>query len=102
MQLAALAFPPEPFALPRVPDPPPMKQDEAVPVRCRAVRTVQPLDSSNRGPQERVIARRILGATVRPVRKQSEAKIAIWSREVMNLQAFNLLFEFGGRRQKRG
>src|SRR2546426_9309910 len=100
MQLSALAFQPEPFAFPSVPDPPPMKHEESVPVRCRAVDPVQPLDSRNRGTQECLIARSFLGYAVRPVREQTETKIAIGSREVMNLQAFDLLFEFRWRRQK--
>src|SRR5208283_903472 len=102
MQLSALAFPSEPLSLARVPDLPTMEQEKSVPVRRRAIQLVQPPDSRDRSAQELIVVRSILGHTVRPVREQCKTEIAIRSREVMNRQAFDLLFEFRWRRQKGG
>ena len=45
MELAALALPADPLSLPRVPDPAPMEQEEALPFRARVMAAVQLRDA---------------------------------------------------------
>src|SRR5271154_764069 len=77
-----------------------MEQQESISVRRGTVEAVQPLDSGGGCTKEFVVVRGILSGTVRPVREDSETKVAIPSREIMNLEALDLLLEVRCRRQK--
>jgi hypothetical protein len=101
VELAALAFPPDPALLPFVPDSPAMEQKKAVPPRFRSVGAVQAGDARGGRLQKRVISFNGLVRGVGPVRQQCEIELAFRTRKVVDLKALDLLFELGLRREKR-
>ena len=78
-----------------------MEQEESVAFRRRSVASIQARDSLGGGAEKLVVIRRILGGGVRPVREQREAEIAVRARQVMHLEALDLLLDLRWRRQER-
>ena len=72
-----------------------MKQDRIAPPSGRgSVTLVQARDRGGGRAEQLVVARRTLSRGIAPVREQREAQIAVGTRQIMNLQTLDLLFEF--------
>ncbi len=78
-----------------------MEQEETCAFRRRSILSIQARDSLGRRAEQFVVTRCALGGAVGPVREQSEAEIAVLARQVVNLQALDLLLELRSRRQER-
>ena len=91
VELAALALPADPACLPRVPDPAPMQQQEAVASGRIAVQPVQPGDAGRGGGQQRRIAIGVLRRAVGPVGQEGEMQLAVLAGEVVDLQPRHLV-----------
>ena len=102
VQLAALALPADPLALRLVPDTAPVEQQEALAVGHRPVALVQSRNAVARFTEQFVIVRHALALGVHPVAEQREAEVAVGARQVVDLEAFDLLGDAGARRQHRG
>ncbi len=90
VQLAALAFPPDPLALPLVPEPAAMQQQEPIAVRRRSVAQVQAGDAIGGGLEQLVVARSTLVGTVGPVGQQREAEIVVGIGQMMYFEPLDL------------
>ena len=93
-ELAALAFPREPFAFGFIPLPPPMKEKEAISrlislvIRC-GITCVQFCDAVERETQQRVVARQLFGCRIAEVSEQGEIKLWVLIGEVMDFESFD-------------
>ena len=90
VQLPALAFPSDIGALPWVPQPAAMQQQEPIAIGSRSVAPVQRGDSIGRRCQQRFVTRHALVGRIRPIRKQGEADVTIRIGQMMNLQPLDL------------
>ena len=79
-----------------------MKQEKSLPILCAAVALVEARDRGGGRAEKLVVVWRIFSCGIGPVREQGEAKVAVLTRQIMNLQAFDLLLEFLPCRQKAG
>ena len=102
VKFSALAFPSHPLSFRLVPPSPAMEQEKSLPIQCAAVALVEARDRGGGRAEKLVVAWRIFSCGIGPVREQSEAKVAVLTRQIMNLQAFDLLLEFLPCRQKSG
>ena len=102
MKFSALALPPHPLSLRLVPDSPAMEQEKSLPIRRGSVALVQARDCGGGRAEKLVVTWRTFSCGIGPVREQSETKVAVLTRQIMNLQAFDLLLEFRSRCQKSG
>jgi hypothetical protein len=102
MELPALAFPADPLALPVVPDPPAMEQEESVAIRCGSMASIQPRNRRGSRGEEILVSGRTLRVAVRPVREQSETKIVVGARQRVNFEPVGLLLDLRSRRQEGG
>jgi len=100
VELAAFAFPPDPALLAFVPDSPAMEQKEAVPRRRGSMAAIQGGNACGGRLQKLFVTGYGLGRGICPVREQGEIELAFRTREVVNLQALDLLFESGLRREE--
>jgi hypothetical protein len=102
VKFPALAFPPHPLSLRLVPGSPAMEQEKSLPVRRGSVKLVQARDCGGCRADKLVVTWRTFGCGIGPVREQSETKVAVLTRQIVNLQTLDLLLEFRSCRQKRG
>lgn len=79
-----------------------MEQEKSLPIWRGSVALVQARDCVRGAAEELVVAWRPFSCGIGPVREQSEAKVAVQTRQIMNLQTLDLLLEFRSRRQKSG
>ena len=86
VELAALAFPPDPTRFAFVPNPAPMQKKETGSAGSRAIAQVEPCDAFRCRDDERGVAFDLFGRSVGPVRHQREMQIALGAREVMDLK----------------
>jgi hypothetical protein len=100
VELAALALPSDPAPLPFVPHAAAVEQEEALAAGGRPVAPVQLGDAFGRRLDERFIALDALLVGVGPVREQGEMQLVFRAREMVDLQALDLLFERLARRQQ--
>ena len=100
VKFPALAFPPHPLSLRLVPDSPAMEQEKSLPIRRGSVALVQARDCVGGRAEKLLVSWRTFGCGIGPVREQSEAKVAVRTRQIMNLQTLDLLLEFRSRRQE--
>ena len=77
-----------------------MEQEETVTLRRRPVVAIQTGDTLGGSIEKGVISLGVLGRGVRPIRKKREMKVAFRTREVVDLQTFDLLFERAPRREQ--
>ena len=78
-----------------------MQQEKAWAFRRRAVAPIQLRDAVGRGAQKLIVAGCRLGCGVRPVGQQGKAEVAVLTRQVVHLEAFDLLVDRRSRRQQR-
>ena len=78
-----------------------MQEVEPGVFRGRAVAPIQLCDAVRRGAQQIIVAWCRLSGGVRPVRQQGKAEVAVLARQVVNLEALDLLVDRGARRQER-
>src|SRR5216683_5550590 len=100
MQLAALALPSDPHSLALVPLSSAMEQEEPITVRRWLMTEVQLRYAFDRRFEKLVVVRRMLRGSVGPIREQGEADVAVLAREIVDLQALDLLRESVRRRQQ--
>ena len=94
VQLPALALPPHPRLLPLVPDPPAVKNEEALAAaRGRPMTAVQTVDRVARGGERLLVAGDAFLRRVGPVGQHGEAKIAVGVGEVVHLETLDLLVD---------
>ena len=91
VEFAALALPPHPRALARVPHAPAMEEQESLGAPLRAMKPVETSDSLARGGERLLVPRLVLARRIRPVGEQREAKIAVRIRQIVHFQALDLL-----------
>jgi len=78
-----------------------MKQQEALTRRGRSIAQVQLCDARDRRRQQRSVTGKALRGGVGPIRQQSEAQVAVGARQMMRLEALEMLGEHCLRRQQR-
>ena len=89
VQLAALALPAHPFALPGIPDAPAVQQQKA----RFAVLRVEICDAFLSCSQTRFIKRRGLGIAIFPIGEQRQIQIAVSVGEIVDFQRLQLFFD---------
>ena len=102
VKLAALALPPHPLALGRVPHTPAMQQEKAIAaVGRRTVATIQIRDALGRRRHQRRILGHRLGRRVHMVGQEREANVPVRIGEVVDLEPADLLVDVGFAREQR-
>ena len=91
VELAALALPADPPSFAFVPDPPAVKQQKAFAAGSHAVPPVELRDALHCHGEESLVALGVLGLAIDPIGKEREMKFAFRAREVVDLQALDLL-----------
>ena len=99
MQLAALAFPANPFPLACVPQPPAMQKEEWLPAVRGRIARVQICYSRRRFGEKRLVGCAMFRCAVAPVGQQRENKIPVRIGEVENFEPFNLFADFRNTRE---
>ena len=80
VQLATLALPADPAAFAGIPEAAPMEYEEPTFANAHRVNEIEPLDTSRRSVQQRIVARRMLSIGITPVRQQREVHRAFADR----------------------
>ncbi len=101
VELAPLAFPPDPARFAFIPNPAPMQKKETGSARSRAIAQVEPRDAFCCRDDERRVACDPFGRGVGPVRHQREMQIALGARKVMDLKPLDQRFHAFQRREQR-
>ena len=92
LELAALALPPHPHALARIPAPRAMEQEESLPVRGRVL-DAERFDRRHRACKQGRIPGRGLGRRIAEVRDQRERQVAIAVREEPHLERLDQVID---------
>ncbi len=85
VKFSALAFPPHPLSLCLVPGPPAVEQEKSRPIRRGSVAQVQARDCVGGRTEKLVVTWRTFSCGIGPVREQSETKVAVLTRQIINL-----------------
>ena len=101
VQLSALALPSHPHAFSRVPDALAMEQQKSRAGRPRLVTLIQTRHSRLRSRQQIVVAGRRFVYRIDPIRQQREVQLAVRTRQIVHLEALDLLVDLGVRGQQR-
>jgi hypothetical protein len=94
VELSPLSLPADPFAFLRVPEPPPVQQQETLSAIGRGpVSRVELRDAVGQRGEKLLVARHPLGGGVRPVREQGEVEVAFGIGQIVHQDPLELTLD---------